>query len=171
MNLIQALAKGRDLADKVVGCWEDGNLAEAVRQLAAWLDESGAAIAPELFHYARLPTRDDTGRVVHPDVDLIVPEELRDDEYNLVPFLQGVGLEWHAVVEEIPDGFHDLLWFNPVPPHPTWRLLSIDDDEDGNAIATYVRKAPKPDKNGYCSCTPWSTEDVCPVCGGITLPF
>jgi hypothetical protein len=49
--------------------------------------------------------------------------------------------------------------------------MAIYDDEDGCAIAVYVRMVAKPDKNGLCSCQPVSVGDCCPVCGGRGIPF
>jgi len=96
--------------------------------------------ACDLFDPARLPERDEDGRLTHPDFSLVVFVE---DEVDVTPFFNGAGLELHSVAHEWPEEDHDgvdLSWLTPEPPDgDNWRLVSIHDNEDGEAIAWWTR--------------------------------
>jgi hypothetical protein len=103
---------------------------------------SGQQTAPDLFDPARLPERDEDGRVTHPDFPLVVTTE---DECDVTPFFTAAGLELRSVVEEFPieildaDDFN-MRWFQPEAPWGEgWRLVTIFDTEDGEAMAVYCR--------------------------------
>ncbi|WP_101926977.1 MULTISPECIES: hypothetical protein [Luteimonas] len=96
--------------------------------------------ACDLFDPARLPARDEDGRLTHPDIRLVVFVE---DEVDVAPFFNGAGLELRSVAHEWPEDDHDgvdLSWVTPEPPEgDDWRLVSIHDNEDGEAIVWWTR--------------------------------
>lgn len=96
--------------------------------------------ACDLFDPARLPARGQDGRVTHPDLRLVVFVE---DEVDVAPFFNGAGLQLRPVAHEFPDDDHDgvdLSWLTPEPPEGDgWRLASIHDNEDGEAIVWWTR--------------------------------
>ena len=97
--------------------------------------------ACHLFDAARLPARDEDGRLTHPDFGRVVFVE---DEFNVVPFFNAAGLEFKAVTYEWPedeanDGC-DHNWITPeVPGGEGWRLVSIDSSEDGEGLVWWCR--------------------------------
>ncbi|MCD9097078.1 hypothetical protein [Luteimonas fraxinea] len=96
--------------------------------------------ACDLFDSARLPARDADGRLTHPDFSLVVFVE---DEVDVAPFFNGAGLELRSVAHECPEDDHDgvdLSWVTPeAPGGDGWRLVSIHDNEDGEAIVWWTR--------------------------------
>lgn len=126
-----------------------------------------------LFDPSRLPARDEDGRVTHPDYSIVVTT---DDEVDVTPFFTAHGLELRAVGEEFPENCaHDssLFWFTPEPPAGEgWRLVSIYDNEDGEAVALYCRRVtPQPSGSAVDALLLRAYEVVhhdagCPAIGG-----
>ncbi|HUD41997.1 MAG TPA: hypothetical protein VMR06_08365 [Dokdonella sp.] len=160
-KLAAARAKGRGGWDDKADCTQE-HLSNLLRQsvekgdprdvanFCMFLHDRGEAILEastgplpidEWFDPARLPARDEFGLVTHPDLSLVIGHD--DDEIDGSRFralLDGLGFDIHSVSEEMPFDAENVLWFDPQPPAGQgWRLVTIFDTEDSEAVAWFAR--------------------------------
>lgn len=132
-------------------CMSAEDLAAPLPPIDAGGDEPAAetatlvdAMPRELFDPQRLPARDADGYVSHPDFERVVTTE---DECDITPFFTAAGLEIRGITEEFPEGTDGdrVHWFSPAPPSGgDWRLVYINTNEDGEAVAVYCRPLAQP---------------------------